>query len=142
MWSDQPRIPFGGFATENFSSGTKRQSYTLQHPSDVELLAVHSAQRSRFLLAIELEWSNLFSCAWQHGATVRTLNKPQDVKKNLRGEYDNRHGSTSSKMLQMKQMLREASVSEVCEAFKVARGMVQALQENAGRFCFHGFRVL
>lgn len=23
---------------------------------------------------------------------------------------------------------------EVCEAFKVARGMVQALQENAGRF--------
>ncbi|KAL0726462.1 hypothetical protein Bca4012_022555 [Brassica carinata] len=86
-----------------------------------------------------------------HGATVRTLNKPQDVKKNLRGEYDNRHGSTSSKMLSDEQMLRvckrffvalilsklvqEASVSEVCEAFKVARGMVQALQENAGRFC-------
>ncbi|KAJ0251931.1 DEAD/DEAH box helicase domain-containing protein [Hirschfeldia incana] len=86
-----------------------------------------------------------------HGATVRTLNKPQDVKKNLRGEYDNRHGSASSKMLSDEQMLRvckrffvalilsklvqEASVSEVCEAFKVARGMVQALQENAGRFC-------
>lgn len=31
--------------------------------------------------------------------------------------------------------MQEASVSEVCEAFKVARGMVQALQENAGRFC-------
>ena len=30
--------------------------------------------------------------------------------------------------------MQEASVSEVCEAFKVARGMVQALQENAGRF--------
>ncbi|CAH8378004.1 unnamed protein product [Eruca vesicaria subsp. sativa] len=86
-----------------------------------------------------------------HGATVRTLNKPQDVKNNLRGQYDNRHGSTSSKMLSDEQMLRvckrffvalilsklvqEASVSEVCEAFKVARGMVQALQENAGRFC-------
>lgn len=25
-------------------------------------------------------------------------------------------------------------MAEVCEAFKVARGMVQALQENAGRF--------
>ncbi|KAH0940862.1 hypothetical protein HID58_000499 [Brassica napus] len=86
-----------------------------------------------------------------HGATVRTLNKPQDVKKNMRGEYGNRHGSASSKMLSDEQMLRvckrffvalilsklvqEASVSEVCEAFKVARGMVQALQENAGRFC-------
>ncbi|VVB10640.1 unnamed protein product [Arabis nemorensis] len=85
-----------------------------------------------------------------HGATVRTLNKPQDVKNNLRGEYDNRPGSTSSKMLSDEQMLRvckrffvalilsklvqEASVSDVCKAFKVARGMVQALQENAGRF--------
>ncbi|KFK29884.1 hypothetical protein AALP_AA7G191500 [Arabis alpina] len=81
-----------------------------------------------------------------HGATVRTLNKPQDVKKNL----PNRHGSTSNKMLSDEQMLRvckrffvalilsklvqEASVSDVCEAYKVARGMVQALQENAGRF--------
>ncbi|KAL1210307.1 Helicase and polymerase-containing protein TEBICHI [Cardamine amara subsp. amara] len=85
-----------------------------------------------------------------HGATVRTLNKPQDVKKHLRGEYDNQHGSTSMKMLSDEQMLRvckrffvalilsklvqEASVTDVCEAFKVARGMVQALQENAGRF--------
>ncbi|CAH2077166.1 unnamed protein product [Thlaspi arvense] len=85
-----------------------------------------------------------------HGATVRTLNKPQDAKKSLRGEYDNRHGSTSTKMLSDEQMLRvckrffvalilsklvqEASVTDVCEAFKVARGMVQALQENAGRF--------
>lgn len=30
--------------------------------------------------------------------------------------------------------IKEVSVTEVCEAFKVARGMVQALQENAGRF--------
>lgn len=49
-----------------------------------------------------------------HGATVRTLNKPQDVKKNLRGEYDNRHGSTSIKMLSDEQMLR------VCKRFFVA----------------------
>lgn len=30
--------------------------------------------------------------------------------------------------------VKEAPVLEVCEAFNVARGMVQALQENAGRF--------
>ena len=30
--------------------------------------------------------------------------------------------------------MKEAPVVEVCEAFNVARGMVQALQENAGRF--------
>lgn len=49
-----------------------------------------------------------------HGATVRTLNKPQDVKNSLRGEYDNRHGSTSTKMLSDEQMLR------VCKRFFVA----------------------
>ncbi|CAH8326512.1 unnamed protein product [Eruca vesicaria subsp. sativa] len=85
-----------------------------------------------------------------HGATVRTLKKPQDGKKNSRGEYNTRHGSTNSKILSDEEMLRvckrffvalilsklvqEASVSEVCEAYKVARGMVQSLQENAGRF--------
>lgn len=30
--------------------------------------------------------------------------------------------------------MKEIPVTEVCEAFKVARGMVQTLQENAGRF--------
>lgn len=30
--------------------------------------------------------------------------------------------------------VKEVAINEVCEAFKVARGMVQALQENAGRF--------
>lgn len=30
--------------------------------------------------------------------------------------------------------VKEIPVTEVCGAFKVARGMVQALQENAGRF--------
>lgn len=30
--------------------------------------------------------------------------------------------------------MKEALVAEVCEAFNVARGKVQALQENAGRF--------
>lgn len=30
--------------------------------------------------------------------------------------------------------MKETPVTEVCETFRVARGMVQALQENAGRF--------
>lgn len=30
--------------------------------------------------------------------------------------------------------MQEVPVQDVCEAFKVSRGMVQALQENAGRF--------
>ena len=30
--------------------------------------------------------------------------------------------------------MKEAPVGEVCEAFRAAKGMVQALQENAGRF--------
>lgn len=34
----------------------------------------------------------------------------------------------------LKSGMKEVPVAEVCEAFKVARGMVQALQENAGRF--------
>ena len=31
-------------------------------------------------------------------------------------------------------LVKELPVGEVCAAFNVARGMVQALQENAGRF--------
>ncbi|XP_065622903.1 helicase and polymerase-containing protein TEBICHI isoform X1 [Quercus suber] len=34
----------------------------------------------------------------------------------------------------LSRLVQEVPVAEVCEAFKVARGMVQALQENAGRF--------
>jgi len=30
--------------------------------------------------------------------------------------------------------IKEAPIPEVCETFNVARGMVQSLQENAGRF--------
>ncbi|KAB2619250.1 helicase and polymerase-containing protein TEBICHI [Pyrus ussuriensis x Pyrus communis] len=37
-------------------------------------------------------------------------------------------------MRTLQSVVKEAAITEVCEAFKVARGMVQALQENAGRF--------
>jgi len=64
-----------------------------------------------------------------HGATVRTLNRPQDVKKNLRGEYDSRHGSTSMKMLSDEQMLR------VCKRFFVAL-ILSKLVQVAPLHCF------
>ncbi|XP_058074387.1 helicase and polymerase-containing protein TEBICHI isoform X4 [Magnolia sinica] len=38
------------------------------------------------------------------------------------------------KFMQLSVLDQEVSVVDVCEAFKVSRGMVQALQENAGRF--------
>ncbi|XP_038986198.1 helicase and polymerase-containing protein TEBICHI-like isoform X2 [Phoenix dactylifera] len=36
--------------------------------------------------------------------------------------------------LMLSRLVQEVPIPDVCEAFKVARGMIQALQENAGRF--------
>nr|CAD1822289.1 unnamed protein product [Ananas comosus var. bracteatus] len=36
--------------------------------------------------------------------------------------------------LMLSRLVQEVPVADVCESFKVARGMIQALQENAGRF--------
>ncbi|KAJ3673940.1 hypothetical protein LUZ60_005932 [Juncus effusus] len=36
--------------------------------------------------------------------------------------------------LMLARLVQEVPVADVCEAFKVARGMIQSLQENAGRF--------
>ncbi|XP_075107854.1 helicase and polymerase-containing protein TEBICHI-like isoform X1 [Nicotiana tabacum] len=83
-----------------------------------------------------------------HGAPVRTSYRSKAGTKGLQGKFDNR--SLNDHMLSDEHMLRicrrffvalilsrlvqEVPVVEVCDAFKVARGMVQALQENAGRF--------
>ncbi|XP_031265968.1 helicase and polymerase-containing protein TEBICHI isoform X2 [Pistacia vera] len=85
-----------------------------------------------------------------HGAPIRTSSRSRDGSKGLHAKSDYRHGITNSSMLSEEQTIRvcrrfyvalilsrlvqETPVLEVCEAFKVARGMVQALQENAGRF--------
>ncbi|XP_059460849.1 helicase and polymerase-containing protein TEBICHI isoform X2 [Corylus avellana] len=85
-----------------------------------------------------------------HGAPMRASNQSRDNMKGLHGKCENRLGIRNSTMLSDDQKLRvckrfnvalilsrlvqEVPVAEVCEAFKVARGMVQALQENAGRF--------
>ncbi|GER38071.1 DNA polymerase I family protein [Striga asiatica] len=85
-----------------------------------------------------------------HGAPLRGLRRSRDNVKAFQGKQDHRHGTSTHGMLSDEQMLRvckrfyvalilsrlvqEIPVGEVCEGFKVARGMVQALQENAGRF--------
>ncbi|KAL8244776.1 hypothetical protein R6Q59_011034 [Mikania micrantha] len=77
-----------------------------------------------------------------HGAPVRNSERSRHDVKGL--------GVSTNGILTHDQMLRvckrfyvalilsrlvqEVPVAEVCEAFKVARGMVQSLQENAGRF--------
>ncbi|CAM8919656.1 unnamed protein product [Rhodiola kirilowii] len=85
-----------------------------------------------------------------HGAPIRKSVRSNDNPKTLHDKSEKLLGVSSNKMLSDEQMLRvckrfyvalmlsrlvqETPVTEVCEAFKVVRGMVQALQENAGRF--------
>uniref|UniRef100_A0A803LBW8 Helicase and polymerase-containing protein TEBICHI n=1 Tax=Chenopodium quinoa TaxID=63459 RepID=A0A803LBW8_CHEQI len=85
-----------------------------------------------------------------HGAPVRTASLSRNVIKGLHSRIDSQLGVSKSNTLSDEQSLRvcrrfyvalilsrlvqELPVGEVCAAFKVARGMVQALQENAGRF--------
>ncbi|XVE71071.1 hypothetical protein DITRI_Ditri10aG0120700 [Diplodiscus trichospermus] len=85
-----------------------------------------------------------------HGAPIRKSNGLRDSMKKFHGKFENRLGISNNATLSDEQTLRvckrfyvalilsrlvqEAPVGEVCEAFRVAKGMVQALQENAGRF--------
>ncbi|KAL0330755.1 UNVERIFIED_CONTAM: Helicase and polymerase-containing protein TEBICHI [Sesamum angustifolium] len=87
-----------------------------------------------------------------HGAPPRASHrsKSKDNAKGFQGKFDHRLGMSTLGILTDDQILRvckrfyvalilsrlvqEIPVGEVCEGFKVARGMVQALQENAGRF--------
>ncbi|XP_020550378.1 helicase and polymerase-containing protein TEBICHI [Sesamum indicum] len=87
-----------------------------------------------------------------HGAPPRASHrsKSKDNTKGFQGKFDHRLGMSTHGILTDDQILRvcrrfyvalilsrlvqEIPVGEVCEGFKVARGMVQALQENAGRF--------
>ncbi|GAA0144171.1 DNA-directed DNA polymerase [Lithospermum erythrorhizon] len=85
-----------------------------------------------------------------HGVPIRSMNKSRQNNRSLQNIADNRSAASNSSMHSEEQTLRvckrfyvalvlsrlvqEVPVGEVCEAFKVARGMVQSLQENAGRF--------
>ncbi|XP_050213511.1 helicase and polymerase-containing protein TEBICHI isoform X2 [Mercurialis annua] len=94
--------------------------------------------------------SEPFLMRMAHGAPLRALNRPAGNMKGLQGKLENQHGKANNNMISDEQsrrvckrfyvalilsrLVQETPVGEVCEAFKVARGMVQALQENAGRF--------
>ncbi|KAJ4950046.1 hypothetical protein NE237_026878 [Protea cynaroides] len=84
-----------------------------------------------------------------HGAPINTLNRSRDKKgihnRSRSGLIANNNSMLSDEQklrvckrfnvaLILSRLVQEAPVADVCEAFKVARGMVQALQENAGRF--------
>lgn len=85
-----------------------------------------------------------------HGGPMRYSSKSRDSTRWLHNKQRNQHGVSGGTVNSDDQTLRvcrrfyvalilsllvqETPVGEVCEAFKVARGMVQALQENAGRF--------
>ncbi|XP_022996478.1 helicase and polymerase-containing protein TEBICHI isoform X2 [Cucurbita maxima] len=84
-----------------------------------------------------------------HGAPVRRANLSRNGVKGLhtkRDEHGCMYGDRPSEeqtirvckrfyvALILSRLVQETPIPEVCEAFKVARGMVQALQESAGRF--------
>ncbi|QCD99446.1 helicase and polymerase-containing protein TEBICHI isoform X1 [Vigna unguiculata] len=85
-----------------------------------------------------------------HGAPLRAPNKSRHNTRSLHNQQRNQLGISNATTNYDDQTLRicrrfyvslilsllvqETPVGEVCEAFKVARGMVQSLQENAGRF--------
>ncbi|VFQ97668.1 unnamed protein product [Cuscuta campestris] len=86
-----------------------------------------------------------------HGAVPgRSFNKSREATKGFQVKPDCRIGISNNGMLSDEQVLRvsrrffvaliltrlvqEVPVPEVCNAFKVTRGMVQGLQENGGRF--------
>ncbi|KAK7293723.1 hypothetical protein RJT34_16596 [Clitoria ternatea] len=85
-----------------------------------------------------------------HGAPIRASNKSRDKTRFLHSKRRSNLGISNAMVNSDDQTLRvcrrfyvalilsllvqETPVGEVCESFKVARGMVQALQENAGRF--------
>ncbi|KAG6739360.1 hypothetical protein POTOM_056954 [Populus tomentosa] len=94
--------------------------------------------------------SEPFLMRMAHGAPMRSLNRSIDNTTLHASKNENQSGVTNKSAISDDQTLRvckrffvalilsrlvqEAPVPEVCEAFKVARGMVQSLQENAGRF--------
>ncbi|CAH9090445.1 unnamed protein product [Cuscuta epithymum] len=86
-----------------------------------------------------------------HGAVPgHSFNRSREANKGLQVKLDRRSGISNHAILSDEQVLRvskrffvaliltrlvqEVPVPEVCNAFKVTRGMVQGLQENGGRF--------
>lgn len=85
-----------------------------------------------------------------HCAPMPIQGRPKGRNDGLHGKLNATSATKSNSLLSNEQILRvtrrfyvalmlsrlvqEVPIADVCEAFKVARGMIQALQENAGRF--------
>ncbi|XP_073110579.1 helicase and polymerase-containing protein TEBICHI isoform X1 [Elaeis guineensis] len=85
-----------------------------------------------------------------HGAPMALQEKLRGRKSVLHNRLQTRNVATETSTISNEETLRvcrrfyvalmllrlvqEVPISDVCESFKVARGMIQALQENAGRF--------
>ncbi|XP_039165720.1 helicase and polymerase-containing protein TEBICHI [Eucalyptus grandis] len=94
--------------------------------------------------------SEPFLMRMAHGAPMRTVGRWRDNTKGSHCKLQKQSGISNNHVppdekafrvckrfyvaLILARLVQEAPVAEVCEAYKVARGMVQALQENAGRF--------
>ncbi|XP_048133161.1 helicase and polymerase-containing protein TEBICHI isoform X1 [Rhodamnia argentea] len=94
--------------------------------------------------------SEPFLMRMAHGAPMRTIGRSRDSTEGSHCKLQKQSGISNNHVLPeekafrvckrfyvaliLARLVQEAPVAEVCEAYKVARGMVQALQENAGRF--------
>ncbi|XP_057468034.1 helicase and polymerase-containing protein TEBICHI [Actinidia eriantha] len=145
-------------AREGFVLASDLHLVYLVTPTNVEVEPDWELYYDRFMELSALDQSvgnrvgvvEPFLMRMAHGAPMRTSNRSRDNTKWLMGRFDCTVNMGNRNMLSHEQTLRvckrfyvalilsrlvqEVPVADVCEAFKVARGMVQALQENAGRF--------
>ncbi|PPD66977.1 hypothetical protein GOBAR_DD36143 [Gossypium barbadense] len=145
-------------AREGFVLASDLHLVYLVTPINVEVEPDWELYYERFMELSALEQSvgyrvgvtEPFLMRMAHGVPISKSNGLRDSLKRLPAQFGNQLGINNSTMLSDEQTLRvckrfyvalilsrlvqEAPVGEVCEAFRVAKGMVQALQENAGRF--------
>ncbi|KAG2620442.1 hypothetical protein PVAP13_3NG107600 [Panicum virgatum] len=141
-------------AREGFVLASDLHLVYLVTPINVDLEPDWELYYERFMQLSSLEQSvgnrvgviEPFLMHMAHGAAMLVRGRPQR-NTGLRNKSPAQAGGSSlineqtlrvSKRfyvaLMLSRLAQEIPVADVCEAFKVARGMVQALQENAGRF--------
>ncbi|CAN6360721.1 unnamed protein product [Urochloa humidicola] len=141
-------------AREGFVLASDLHLVYLVTPINVDLEPDWELYYERFMQLSSLEQSvgnrvgviEPFLMHMAHGAAVPVRGRPQR-NTGLRNKSPAQAGGNSlineqtlrvSKRfyvaLMLSRLTQEIPVADVCEAFKVARGMIQALQENAGRF--------
>ncbi|KAK4757829.1 hypothetical protein SAY87_019130 [Trapa incisa] len=145
-------------AREGFVLASDLHLVYLVTPTNVEIEPDWELYYQRFMELSQIDQSvgnrvgvsEPFLMRMAHGAPVQTGDRSRGNSKGWQNKLQRHSGVASNYKLLDEQTLRvcrrfyvalllarliqEIPVTEVCEAFKVARGTVQALQENAGRF--------